>query len=791
VRWSAEEGEPPYLAAVLVTGIVLFGYLVTLAPTVTFWDAGEFIAAARILGIPHPPGTPLFVMIAHVWGLIFPFGEYAVRTNLLSALLSATGAGCLFLVVHETLRPLTSDLPPETARALRLGGAATAAILGAFTFTNWQNSNETEVYAIATFTISAISWLVHVWRRSRGTPRAPRLLLLIVYLAGVSIGNHLLALLAGPAVIMFLSVTLRNEPSPDPVQRRAEWGQVAVVAGVWALLIGTGLGSGGLIALGGLCFLAAAVYAFTGGAGSFSLLALLIAAIGVTPYLYIYLRSVQHPIINEAAPAIEDAKHRFDALLAVIRRAQYPPRTPLDDPTVSHGPDNPGRSLGILGIQFADYIVYFTWQWAKSAATWIQLAVTLIYVALGIRGSLAQRRADRSGWWLLAGLFLVTGPGLVLYMNFKPGFGRWFQTYASGAAHEVRERDYFFVVSFIVWGLWAGIGLVTVTRALQQRWKLGRIALAGLGVAFVPVLLNWTSATRRGGPDARLAADFAYDLLNTAPPYGVLFTYGDNDTFPLWWAQEVAGIRQDVTVVCLALANTDWYMRQLRDNPIRPVDRKHLPAIWQGAVRPPPNQPLHTMTDAMIASAMNGYLVPEDQKVSLGPLTRVLKKGAYLLPNSILTMAVIQQNVGKRSIDWAITTGREFGGLAEYVVQQGLGYSLRTTPPDTSSPALDTRRLAGAPLDIPTTERLVWDTYRYADLLTGDVTKLESTSASIASTVSLPFTQLTYVYSARGQRDKMLRALERAMQLTPNPALRTALAEMRVQGDRESLEGEK
>ncbi|MFL5461786.1 MAG: hypothetical protein ACJ8AY_13960, partial [Gemmatimonadales bacterium] len=99
-----------------------------------------------------------------------------------------------------------------------------------------------------------------------------------------------------------------------------------------------------------------------------------------------------------------------------------------------------------------------------------------------------------------------------------------------------------------------------------------------------------------------------------------------------------------------------------------------------------------------------------------------------------------------------------------------------------TSPALDTRRLAGAPLDIPTTERLVWDTYRYADLLHGDVTKLETTSASIASTLSLPFTQLTYAYSARGQQEKLLRVLDRAMQLTPNQSLRTALAELRVRG---------
>ena len=94
----------PYRAAGIVTLAVLAGYALTLAPTVTFWDAGEFIAAARTLGVPHPPGTPLFVMIAHVWGLLVPVGEYAVRTNLLSALFSAAGAGGFFLVVHESLR---------------------------------------------------------------------------------------------------------------------------------------------------------------------------------------------------------------------------------------------------------------------------------------------------------------------------------------------------------------------------------------------------------------------------------------------------------------------------------------------------------------------------------------------------------------------------------------------------------------------------------------------------------------------------------------------------------------
>jgi len=769
--------RPPYRAAVVVTALVLLGYVLTLAPTVTFWDAGELIAATKTLGIPHPPGTPLFVMIAHVWAMLVPIGEYAVRTNLLSAVLSAAAAGFFFLVAHESIRLYTDKLDDRTARLLSLAGAGAAAVLGGFTFTNWQNSNETEVYTIATFTIAAMAWLAHVWRRERGTDRAPRVLLLIAYLAGVSIGNHLLALLAGPAIVMFMATTLRSAPARDPIQNRKDWAQVAVVAGVWALLIGTGLGSTGLIVLGGLCFLAATVYAVLGNAGSFAALTLFIAGIGITPYLYMYIRSGQNPPINEAAPAT------FDALLAVIRRAQYPPRTPFDDPTVAHGPGNPGRTLGILGIQLADYFVYFIWQWARAAAGWLQVVVTLVFFSLGLHGSLAQRRVDRSAWWLLAGLFLVTGLGLVVYMNFRPGFARWFDLYPLGTSHEVRERDYFFVVSFVVWGLWAGMGLVLLARAfLRRAGAVRRLAPATLMLAAVPLALNWSAASRRHGPDARLAADFAYDLLNTVPPYGILFTYGDNDTFPLWWAQEVAGIRQDVIVMCLALANTDWYMRQLRDMPVRAVDQAALPPIWRGAAKPPPDWPLHTMSDSVIATAMMGYVVPQNQELKLGPLRRTLVAGKYLLPNEIVSLSIVQQNVGRRPIVWAITAGREFAGLGEYVVQQALGFSLQPSRPDTSSPALDLRRLASAPLDVPTSERLVWETYRYAGLLQGDVTRLESTTASIASTLSFPFVQLAHAYSDRGDEAKLRRALEYALQLSPNPAVGAALAQLRLRG---------
>jgi hypothetical protein len=760
----------PYRAAAGVVLLVLAGYVLTLAPTVTFWDAGEFIAAAKVLGIPHPPGTPLFVLLAHVWGLAVPIGEYAVRTNFLSALFSAAGAGGFFLVVHASL----ADAEPRWRGWI----AAAAAIVGAFTFTNWQNSNETEVYAVATFTIAAMAWTVVLWRRRRSEPGSGRLLLLLVYLAGVSIGNHLLALLAGPAMVGFLVATLRSAPAADPAIRRAEWGQTAVVAGVWALLIGTGLGSTTLATIGAGCFVVAALYAGRGGAGMFAAASLALAVVGVTPYLFLFLRAAQHPALNEAAPST------VDALLAVIRRAQYPPRTPWDDPTVASGDANPGRSLQLLGVQLLDYAVWFDWQWARSLPGRIgplpwRTLVTLAFASLGLRGMAAQRRQDRAVWWLLLLLFLVTGLGLVGYMNFRPGYGRWYDVWSDPRTHEVRERDYFFVVSFIVWGLWAGIGLGELARSLAaRRGRVVRLAPAVLLLALVPVGLNWSAASRRHGADARLAADFAYDLLNSAPPYAILFTYGDNDTFPLWWAQEVAGIRRDVTVVCLALANTGWYMRQVRDTPAGPLDLPALPPVWRSRVIPRPTGPAHAMTDPMIAAAMHGYLAADQQEVRLGPLTRTLARGSFLYPNELLALALVQRNVGRRPIVWASTTGRSFAGLGQFVVQRGLGFELLAQRPDTTSSDLDLHRLAGVPLDLPTTERLVFETYRYAGLVDAGAEGLEPTSESVAASLSLPPAFLVPAYADRKALAQAQRAADLAGRLSPNPAVAASLQAM-------------
>ena len=765
--------------ALALFAVALAILVATLAPSVTLWDAGEFLAASRISGIPHPPGTPLWVMVAHTWATLLHFGSWAWRINLLTAVASAAGTAGLGLVAWETLRRVPALAAAGTPKWLVQVGAGGAALAGSFTFTNWQNSNETEVYAIAMFVIALVCWLLHRWRELRGTERADRILLVILYLAGLSIGNHLLALLVGPAVVAFLTLVSREAPLKDPAERSQEHATTAVVAGIWFLLIGLGLGSTGLSIVGATGFLVAAMWAATHRRTAFATVALVVAVIGITSYLFLYIRAGQHPMINEAQP------DNWQSLLDVIRRKQYPPRGPFDDPTVQHGAGNPGRSLTIIAMQIVNYFQYFFWQWGMGTVDWRRIVpFASLYTLFGLVGSAAHRRADRSGWGMFIVLFLTTGLGLMAYMNFKPGFSLFYRQYPDFSLHEVRERDYFFVVSYVVWGIWAGMGLVLLARkayaSVAGAFK-PLVAGAVLALCLTPVVTNWAEAGRARPPVAMLAHDFAYDLLNSVPPYGILITYGDNDTFPLWYAQEVEGIRPDVTIVCLALAQTDWYLRQLRDNPNRSfVDSASAPH-WRGRGGPRPDWPVHSMTDAEIAG-IAGVLHPVNQNtpVQLGPIAHVIPAGAVLAPNDIGVLRIIQQNLGRRPIAWAVSAGRNFLGLDQYLVQQGLAVMLQPTLPDSTERRFAPRSLNGVLLDLPATERLVDSVYLRAGLdAVEDRPAMESAAEGVAGNLSQPIILLAVAADARGDIATAVKYLELAVRMRPDPQLKAALQQER------------
>ncbi len=753
---------PPYRHALGAALLVLVGYLVTLAPTVTFWDAGELIAAARSLGIPHPPGTPLWVMLAHVWGMVLPFGDYAWRLNLLSAVAGSLAAGCWYLVGHALATRSDREAPRWTAH----GAGLAAALLTSFGFTTWQNAVEAEVYSVAMVTIAAAAWVAVRWCQRREARTGARLLLVLLYFGAISIGNHLLALLIGPAVVALLVMQSWRAPLGDRTARRTEQARIAVVAATWLLLIALGLGSTSLTLLTGGLVIAAGGLAIQRRQLAFVAAALGIVLIGVTPYLFLYFRARQGPYLNEADPAT------WDALLAVIRRAQYPIRTPLDDPTVFHGPGNPGRTLAILGYQLANYAQYFDWQWARTLGDGAftsapRLAVTFVVLFLGASGARAAWRRDRAGFWFLATGFVVTGLGLVLYMNFKPGPSIGWNRWTTMTDHEVRERDYFFVASFVVWAVLVALGLAEQARRLTARARPARWAPAVFLVALLPFALNFRDASRHHGPDVTLARDFARALLESVPPGGILFTWGDNDTFPLWHAQVVDGIRPDVSIICLALAETAWYQRQLRSRHAAPVDHDALPMPWRDAPVPTWSGPLHTLDDSTIDSyrpqrADRDYEMPLRNGGTLS-----IPQGTPLYAKDLLLLAVVRENAGRRPIAWSVTAAQATHGAP--VIQQGLALVLPVVLPDSSAFG---RSLAPAPgeppLDMPVTQALIDGTWHFGALLDGDLGHLEPNVAAMARTLALPYARLGVAFVQRADTTQAIPYLEKAAHLAPD-----------------------
>ncbi len=778
--------RPPYRWAAAASLVVLLGYLVTLAPSVTFWDAGEFIAAAKTLGVPHPPGTPLFVMVAHVWAMLLPFGEYAWRLNLLSAICSSIAAGCWFLVAYtsvargEAARSETSLLASRFS-PLALGAGWSAALVTAFSFTMWQNSVETEVYAVAMMIIALAAWTVTRWREARTSGHGARLLLVLLYLGGLSIGNHLLGLLVGPALVAALMSASWLRPLADPTARRAEQARIAVVGTVWLLLIALGLGSTTLTIGTAALVAVAGVWAIGRKQLGFVAMALLIVAIGVTPYLFIYFRAKQGPWINEA-----DAS-TWDALLAVIRRAQYPVRTPLDDPTAYHGPENTGRTLTMLGYQLANYAQYFDWQWARSlgdiAFAPFRLLMTLVFASLGMRGAVAQRRDDRTGFHMMLILFLVTGLGLLLYMNFKPGPSIGWEQWPGLDAHEVRDRDYFFVASFVAWAFWAALGIADLVRATALRLPVARrsMAVAVFGLALLPAVLNARMATRKQTPEATLARDFAHALLQSVPPGGILFTWGDNDTFPLWYAQAVEGVRRDVTIVCLALAETEWYQRQLRNWKAGPLDRANLAAVWQSSPVPDLNGPIHTISDSAI-NAFSPFLVDKSQAIQLrNGLSVELTKGDAIYAKDMLLLQVLITNAGVRPIAWSVTTANKLYGLGPQLVQQGLAIVMPTVPV-TGAVGGDAVGPGKTPIDLATTRRLINETWKYGKLLDGGTDRLDANIRAMSGTWAIPFVQAAVASVMVGDTAAAIPFLETSLKMADQPGVAGFLAQLKGRG---------
>ncbi|MDB4889062.1 MAG: hypothetical protein JWL61_917 [Gemmatimonadetes bacterium] len=513
--------------------MLLLVYVVTLAPGVTFWDAGEFIAAAHVFGIPHPPGTPLFVALGRAWSMLLGGAIGVARAmNLLSAVsTAAAGALSAWLLARAV----------AGERSASWGAVAGALCAGLMTSV-WANATETEVYALS---LLLVALMLACGERAGEGDRSHRWVLLTAYLIALAPAVHLSALVGAPAAIAFAART-----------RDGRWfgDRLLLLGGVLIASAGVGRMSWLLIGVGALVAATSAlvkraeeqvphlVRDDNSSRPRDLLFAILLTAIAASALLIMLLRARHDPGVNQGNPST------LTTLADVVARRQYDvsPMWPRQAP---------------VWLQVATLAQYIDWQFGITLGRGIfttpwRLLVTLLFLLLGIRGWRAMRRDGKRAADALAVLTLSGTLGVVVYLNLKAGATIGYGFVPAGA-HEARERDYFFVLGFWGWGLFAGYGALAFVRA--RKWPAS-IALAS---AVVPLLGNWTANDRPRSDGATAARVVAQALLQSAPRNALLFVAGDNDTYPLWYLQQVEGVRTDVTTVTMPLLPADWYGEEL------------------------------------------------------------------------------------------------------------------------------------------------------------------------------------------------------------------------------------
>ncbi|MEO8335727.1 MAG: DUF2723 domain-containing protein [bacterium] len=645
---------PSYGIAALV-GLGVFAlYVATLAPTTAMWDASEYITAAYTLGIPHPPGNPLFVLLGRVASLL-PFGSVAVRVNLLAALCSAISAGIWFLVAERVLAAWSP------LRWTRILAAVTAAVLSATVFTVWNQSVVNEkVYTVSLAFFAIVSWLTVLWCDDPDGRFADRLLVIIAYLIGLGYTNHPAGLLVGPAVT--LAVIIRR---PRTIYR-------------WKLILAGGL-------------------AFT---------------LGLTPFAVEPIRAAWHPAMNEGEPTGCTDKIGFKCTFSETTRSRLMSNINRDQ----YGKPDLAERQAPFTAQVGMWWLYFKWQWLRDShgvQPPVQTMLAVAFFMLGVLGGFTHWRYERASFWFFGPLVVTVTLALVYYMNFKYGASQ--APGLTGVAREVRDRDYFYLWSYSTWSVWAALGLAAMWRTLAaraefdaRRWMTSApIMLIGL----IPLVGNWRDASRAKETATR---EWAHDLLNSVEPYGVLVTLGDNDTFPLWYAQEVEGVRPDVTVAVTSLLNTDWYPRGLLRRKIPAYDAAKGPAMYRTLSTTRSPKPVFSLTIQQLDSIPEYIDVRTPQVFQTGAMRaivdpRLLEYGV-VTRGDLMVLQLLKDNLNVRPVYIARTSGGYVSalGLEPYALVQGLAVKIE---PSAIVATKDTLAAAGTGHIDVVRSRALWNSY--------------------------------------------------------------------------------
>jgi len=838
-------------------------YTMTIEPTASFWDCGEFISTSYKLLVGHPPGAPFFMIVGRFFSLFAPDeASVAFMINMMSGLASACTIMFLFWTITHLAKKIfiTEEEPPIWRTWAVMGAGLVGALSYAFSDTFWFSAVEGEVYAMSSLFTAVVFWAILKWENVAGQPYSNRWLILIAYLMGLSIGVHLLNLLAIPAIVMVYYFKLyevnRNNTLKalgisavilggvlygiiPGVVKVASWFELAFVNGFgmpfnsgaifYMILLLVALVAGILITHKKKMVLA-----------NTAILAVTVIMIGYSSFAMIVIRSFANPPMDQNSP--EDVF----SLMSYLNREQYGDRplffgqnfnSPLDREamrgkegapvrikkdgeykTVDHRPkyefdsrtttmfprmysregrhvdqykrwtnlkgkrvtieDETGRPSSLMvptmweNIKFFFryqvnhmYFRYFMWNFSGRQndiqghgevhkGNWItgikfidesrfgkeellpdtyannpaRNKYYMLPLILGIAGLLFQYNAGKKGkqgFWIVGLLFFLTGLAIVLYLNQTP--------------LQPRERDYAYAGSFYAFTIWIGLGVLAIVDGIK-RFVPGSVAATlatGASLVLVPGIManeNWDDHNRS---DRYVARDLAHNYLNSCADNAILFTNGDNDTFPLWYAQEVEGIRTDVRVCNLSYLQTDWYIDQMKRKAYKSdpmpfslehdqyvtgtrdvvylLDRikgqvdlkeavnfvasdnpktKQVPE-YAGYIEYLPSKQFKLPVDSL--KIMQRGLVSDDAAHLISKDVEINLNKDMILKNELMILDLLSNNDWNRPIYFAVTVGTDnYVSLQDYFQLEGFAYQvvpIKTVNQDGQYGRVDTERM--------------------------------------------------------------------------------------------------
>ena len=782
-----------FAAVVFVIALVTFWS--TVQPSVSFWDGGEFTAAAFYLQVPHPPGAPFFLLLGNIMGKLPIADNFGYKMNLISVFSSALAILFLYLVAVKLINNYKGKRPDSLLEALgTFIAAAVGALALAFSDTFWFNAVEAEVYALSTLLVAAITYLILRWYERADEKDNEKYILMIAYLVGLSTGVHLMSVLtivpvamviafrkyvkdddalkntaiiflthAGIIIIIALiwwaGETSKTPPSQEQYKdfdtkfKLLVLGISAVVMGIfWKKLFSRNSFYMPLILGGAVLFftypgivkyLTSVMNSVAGGSLTAQIVfllalfgaigyaihytvknnrptlhlvvsSLLFIIIGFTTFAMVIIRANQDPPMNENSPKT------FSELESYLNREQYGDfptfkRRFATEPHQKIVYSNYSSDLNFFYSYQMNHMMTRYWLWNFAGREgWRQDDGANIVPFNGIGNTIGALFGNiRFGGDVKDSLFGI--PFLIgllgIYFHFRKDWkmasvfmimfvllGYLTAFYQNQQEPQPRERDYFYVGAFFVYAIWIAIGVRGLLDLVQSKIKKGvpqKAALAGvltLAVIFIPVRMFQTNYFSHDRSNNWFPWDYSYNILQSVATNGILFTNGDNDTFPLWYLQDVEGVRRDVKIVNLSLLNTEWYIKQLKNNDPYNVGTVRLrvsdtqigqlrPVQWEprDITIPTPNPG----SEAGFSELIGIYNITDTTTLASGSIT-------WNMPNSLtfgdvkavrvqdlMVKEIVEANNWQRPIYFAVTVSNDSRiGLGDYLKMEGMAFRL-------------------------------------------------------------------------------------------------------------------